>query len=510
MKSDILKKILNRTFTDVPTQQVYDEYMANIIKQIPNAGSLKLLKGTSNAQASFYYKDLTTGDINTALYNNLLDQRIEGTTSEFGVDEVELAQNSFISDYNSVYLKLMFQLSTKDQATQQQNDANTAKAVRALTPLWNAWVQAMKQKEIPELDKDTKIALIQITNTLQTIWVSEDYIEVLKDDPSYPYTNLNNFDKIFGEIPASVSKQMRTYIVDIYSAQGKGGVISAMVANATQTIAGIINNVQNPDESNGGMNLTGDNAYVPGLMFAPNDPLAVVGALGQNPPTGTFQYTANITKSEKTTLNFQASVGGGINIPILSFFSLGLSGGASGSIFQEDFAGSKYSVKVVVNNPTVNPIVTINPQLYNISTRKGWMSTSPVKEAIKNGKNTDVTGYRFTSEPNFNFAEGGDFGYINSLVLSQFLELSMTFEECNSKDVKNYFEQHASAGISFLGIKLGGASESSSHSYEYSDETNTSITVTLKPNEPGYTPGTVDINESLCQLVAVGVEYPFA
>lgn len=510
MKSDIFKRVLKRTFTDAPSQQVYDEYMANIIKQIPNAGDLKLLKGTSNAQASFYYKDLVTGDINTTLYNNLLSQRAEGIESEFGVDEVQLTQNNFVNDYNSVYLKIMYQLSANDRAIQQKNDANTVNAVRALTPIWNAWVKATGEKDVPILDKDTNVALIQITSTLQTVWISKDYIPILKDDPSYPYTHLNNFDQIFGDIPPSVSKQMRTYMVDIYVKQGASGVITAQLANATQTLAGIINNVQNPTEENGGMKLTGDDAYVPGLMFEPKDPLAVVGKLEENPPTGTFEYTADITKSEKTTLNFEASVGGGINIPILSFFSIGLSGGASGSIFNEDFAGSKYTVKVVVNNPTVNPIVTISPELYNISTQKGWMSTSPVKEAIKNGKNTNVTGYRFTSEPDYNFADGGDFGYINSLVLSQFLELSMTFEKCDSKEVKNYFEQHASAGVSFLGIKLGGASESSSHSYEYSEETNTAITVTLKPNAPGYTPGTVDINESLCQLVAVGVEYPFA
>jgi len=45
-------------------------------------------------------------------------------------------------------------------------------------------------------------------------------------------------------------------------------------------------------------------------------------------------------------------------------------------------------------------------------------------------------------------------------------------------------------------------------SYSYSSKTESTITVTLKPNPPGYIPGTSDITQSLCQLIAVGVTYP--
>ncbi len=116
----------------------------------------------------------------------------------------------------------------------------------------------------------------------------------------------------------------------------------------------------------------------------------------------------------------------------------------------------------------------------------------------------------FNSEPNFNFNENADFGFINSLVFSQFLEISISFEKCDSKQVRKYFEEHTDTGVYFLGIRLGGVSQSASYSYSYSEETTTSIKVTIKPVAPGYVPGTDSINQSLSQLVAVGVEYPFA
>jgi hypothetical protein len=514
METTLLEQEIKETVRSKASQLVYAEFMAQIIKQLPNPGKLKLLTGTSSAQASFYFKSPSTDEINATLYNNLLSQRIEGEGTEYNIEHVGLSQNSFINDYNDIYLKMTYQLSTNDKATLQRLDAETAATIKSLRPIWNNWVEVTKDKKVEKLNMDnTNTALIQMTITLQSIWVNPDFEKELQDDPSFPYTNMNDFDLIFNKIPVSVPKKMRDYIKNIYNAQGKEGGLTAQVANATQTLAGIINNVQNPtigNSGNGGLKLTGTDKAIPGMTFEPTEALELVGQLGAKPPTHVVSYTAQIKKSETTILTIDASVGAGIKIPILEFFSVGVSGGAKTSIFDKSYAGSNYTVKVVVNNPTISPIMSINPMLYNISTKQGWMSTSPVKEALKNEGKTDVTGYVFTSKPNFNFAEAGDFGYINSLVLSQFLELSITFEQCDSKEVKRYFEQHADVGISFLGIKLGGASESSSYSYSYSDETKSSVTVTLKPNPPGYTPGTSDITQSLCQLVAVGVEYPFA
>ena len=499
-----------------PRQMVYAEYMANIIKQIPNAGSLKLLTGTSNAQASFYFKDPGTDEINATLYNNLLSQRLKGIGEEYGVDQVSAMQEAFINAYNDVYLSMKFQLSAADEATMQKNDAETDQTVKALRPIWNDWVKATKSEDVDELDMDsTNVALIQITNTLTSDWINPDYIDVLRDDPGYPYQHMNDFNKIFNKIPLSVPKKMLDDIKEIYNKQGAAGAITARVANATQTLSGIINNVQNPttgESGNGGLKLTGSDEAIPGLTFEPADPLTIVGVLDTNPPTGVLSYEAEITKSEDKTLEFNASVEGGIKIPILSFLSFGADAGAKTSIFNEEASGSKYSVKVKVNNPTISPIMNVNPMLYNIATKKGWMSSGPVKEALANGSNTNVTGYVFNSGilPKYDFSKGGDFGYVKSMVYSQFLELSITFEQCDSKVVKEYFEQHVNTGISFLGINLGGARESSAYSYEFSDESSSKVTVSIRPNPPGYTPGKGNINDSLCQLVAVGVEYPFA
>ena len=496
---------------DDPTEQVYDEYLSNIIKKLPNPGSLKLLKGTSNGQASFAFKSPTNLDINDTLYNNKISPRVRGAGQSFGVDEVELTQNTFTNDYLDIYNKLQFQLSQADTALMQENDAQTAATVRSLIPIWNSWVTATKPTDVEPLDTtNTDIALIQMTATLQTTWLNPDFEEILAEDPAYPFTHLDEFDKIFNKIPLSVPKKMRDDMKNIYGIQGVTGAITSQVASASSLLNGIRKNIISPSIESGGLPLKGSDRLIPGMKFQPDETLGLINQLKGVTGSTTVSYTAKVTKSEETTLTVDASVGGGIRIPILSFLSFGTSVKARSSIFQRDFAGSKFNVKLTYNNATVNPLFAINPLLYNVSTKQGWMSTSPVMQALKNTGKPDVTGYIFTSPPDYDFSVGGNFGYINSMVFSQFMELELQFEDCKSTEVRKYFETEVKAGISFLGIPLGGSSVKSSYSYNYSAETATSITVTLKPNPPGYIPGTSDISQSLCGLVAVGVIYPFA
>lgn len=489
---------------------IYSQYIAAVITQLPNASAFKVLDGTSNAQASFYYKSPTTGKVNAVLYNNILSPRVKGLGKVADVDHVRLESSPFTSGYLNVYQSMQYSLSQADQAAMQRNVAESANSIKALRPQWNAWVSVSKTTDVPALDmNDTDIALMQITATMQTVWLNPAYAQKLKDEPGYPYGHMNDFDKIF-QFPASVPKSMHDLVKNVYAVQGIGGTITARRASGLQQLAAVTNNITSPNPDNGGMPLTSGKT-APAFMFEPNDPITVVNELSVKPPSTRFKSSSSIKKSNSTTLSVSVSGSAGISIPAPLFFSVSLSGGASSSIFTQDYAGSDFSVNVVVNNPTLTPLVGTTPMLYDLSTQQGWMDVGPIREALKNKGKSDVTGFVFTSNPpDFNFGEGGDFGYVESMVLSQYLELELSFSNCTSSEVKKYFEQHASASVSFLGIHLGSVSESSSYSYAYSNETKNSITVTIKPPAPGYTPGGSEIGESLCNLLAVGVKYPVA
>lgn len=512
---DDLVKRRNLMVEGDASSQVFAEYMSNIIKQIPTAGDLSLLTNPAASQVSFYYKSPTTNELNANFYNNILSPRIKGAGTLYGVDQAQLLSSAFINAYNQLYLSLRYQLSAADQATMQELVAKVAGSITSLRPIWNAWVQASGGPEksgVPLLDmNDTNTALIQMTAVVQGQWVNPDYVTKIQNDPSYPYTHMNDFNTIFNKIPVSVPLQMRNDIQDVYNAQGAAGGLTAKVSNATQILNGVRTNVQSPTLASGGLKLTGSAKLVPGMTFQPDDPITLVNELKAAPPTGVLRYSATITKATDEILTFQASGGAGISIPILDFLSFGVGGSFKTSIFQENYAGSKFTVEVVVNNPTLQPMLTVSPLLYNIATNQGWLYVDPVKQALKNGGKTDVTGFVFDGGvPSFDFGDGGDLGIVSALVLSQFLELNLTFENCSSTDVQKYFEQQVNMTVRFLGIPLGGASEKSTYSYSYNKQSDSKISVTLKPNPPGYTPGGTDITQSLCNLVAVAVTYPFA
>ncbi|TDO77340.1 hypothetical protein EV143_104103 [Flavobacterium chryseum] len=510
---NIENKPFIKSMPDEPAEyQIYAEYMSNIILQLPNSGQLQFLTGTSSGQASFYFKN-NQGAVNSSLYNNFLDQRIAGEGTQYGVRQVALTSDSFINSYLSVYTKLRYQLSPNDKARQQLLYGKVSSTVRKIIPLWNAYVDEFQPNNIFKLhETNTDIALIQITDVLNTVWINTEYILTLKEDPSFPYNHISDFRNIYNQIPETVPVEMVELMVEIYKISGEAGATTAEIANAVHTTAIIIYNLVHPTHENKGLSLTGSEKLIPGLLFEPEYPDDIVNQLSNNPAVS---YTNNndVVKLSSELLKINIVNSEDLTISPLKFLSNTLESGEINSVFKETFSGASYVVEAIVYNPVVNPQMKSTPVPFDIISNTGWMFSEPVKEAIKNGypAPTGVTGYVFNSEPNFNFKEGGDFGFIKSFVFSQFLELYITFNECNVDKVKKYFEENKKSKFEFLGKSVGNPSQTFSCSCEFGSETNESVTVIIRPAAPGFIlPDSSDVANSSCQLIAVEIVYPFA
>lgn len=510
--SNIDNKKIAETISDTNEEyQIYAEYMSNIILQLPNSDKLQFLTGTSSGQASFYFKN-SQGFVNASLYNNFLNQRISGEGVQYGVRQAGLTLDSFINSYLSVYMKLRYQLSQSDKAAQQKINIDVASTVTQLAPIWNTYVTQFEPKGISKLNEtNTDIALIQITDALNTVWINPQFILKLKENPSYPYEHLDEFAAIYNQIPKTVPNTMIELMINIYKVSGAAGEITSRIAYAIHTLAIIINNLLRPNNENKGLSLTGTKKFIPGLIFEPGDPENIIDQLNENPVVS-YTNNNNVIKLSSGLLKVNLSELDEITIPPLRFLSNTLENGTSSSVFKEAFSGTSYFVEAIVNNPVINPQLRITPEPFNILTNTGWMFSEPVKDAVKNGypAPTDITGFVFNSEPNFNFSEGGDFGFINSLVFSQFLELYITFTDCNVGKVKKYFETNRSSKFSFLGKSVGNPSETFTYEYEFGNETDNCVVVKIKPAPPGYRPPEASVEDSSCQLVAVEIVYPFA
>jgi hypothetical protein len=108
----------------------------------------------------------------------------------------------------------------------------------------------------------------------------------------------------------------------------------------------------------------------------------------------------------------------------------------------------------------------------------------PVTEAIQNGLPAkDVTGFRFVTDnpPVKDFSKNGPFGYLDGAAIANYPEVEITVKSADYEKIEKTFEQQSSVSLSFLGIPLGGASESTySHSVQV-DASSSTIVITLTP-----------------------------
>ncbi len=197
------------------------------------------------------------------------------------------------------------------------------------------------------------------------------------------------------------------------------------------------------------------------------------------PKSGTGKsFTASFTAAQgsSNTVDVTASVGGGA-VGDLDFF-ITLSGSASSSlnIFSADSSQESVEVGMQFNGVTT---VTPKPYPYSITSGKGWWNPEPVQNAANDS--SSQSGYQFTPEPPYNFATDGDFGFLSRLLISQQPVLTLTYNTSNYSAYEKTFQEQSSWGVSFLGIPLGGGSQSyysCETSYESSSQT---VTVTMTP-----------------------------
>ena len=198
------------------------------------------------------------------------------------------------------------------------------------------------------------------------------------------------------------------------------------------------------------------------------------------PSSGTGKsFTASFSASQgsSNTVDVSVSGGGGGAIGDIFFF-IGIYGSASASlnIFSADSSQQSADVSFTFNGVTT---VTPTPAPYDITSGKGWFNPEPIADAVN--YNPNKSGYKFTPAPPYTFGTDGDFGYLSRLMISQQPIMTLTYNTSNYAAYQKTFQQQSSWGISFLGIPLGGGSQSyysSTTSYDSSSQT---VTVTMTP-----------------------------
>jgi hypothetical protein len=216
-------------------------------------------------------------------------------------------------------------------------------------------------------------------------------------------------------------------------------------------------------------------------QIVPKIDIAESTAVIQNnllPASGTGRsFTVSLDVSNYSSTEVQVSASGRASIGNSNFFlSFHASGGVSYNMY--DFASSltTCTINMIFNGVTT---VTPKPSSYDISTGSGWWNPDLIQDAAN--PTTDQSGYQFSPTPSYNFGVNRNFGTLSRLMISQQPIISLTYNTANYAAFQSVFKESSSWGVSFLGIPLGGGSQSYYKCVTSQDSQKQTVTVTMTP-----------------------------
>lgn len=198
----------------------------------------------------------------------------------------------------------------------------------------------------------------------------------------------------------------------------------------------------------------------------------------------TFSVSYVVSQDDVDTVNV-TSQSGSASSPLGNFF---LFGSASNSTFLNIFSADSAQQSVEISL-TFNGVTTVTPSAYaySISSGKGWWNPQPIQNAAANNAGQSMpnppptSGYWFSPNPLYNFAVNGNFGFLSRLMISQQPIINLTYNTSNYSEYQKTFQDTDKWSVSFLGIGLGGGSDSYYESQTSFDSTAKQVTVTMSP-----------------------------
>ena len=153
-------------------------------------------------------------------------------------------------------------------------------------------------------------------------------------------------------------------------------------------------------------------------------------------------------------------------------------------------------------------LVTVGPRAFEATgTSKYWYWMDPIRDAVANTTNKNVSGYKFEPVPDIDFSKNGNFAFLEGVVISGYPTIEIKVKSANYKKIQQDFSQSSEVGVSAFGVEFVSASEKTSSSKVSVDEANKTVTITISP-PPTLVAGTV--NDARGWVLGVLPVYPAA
>jgi hypothetical protein len=453
---------------------------ANTILSAVLQAPLQPLNCGSQGEFPYYYQNSRN-----LLFNNLTYKWINSSLVA-GAEPAQLDSALFSNQFISALSTVVYSLSKADQAQLVAAQVNASNQQLALL---NAWSEAYGS--VPDAQKGMQ-PIDVITSTIATEW-AEPTTTLAEMQAS---TNLN---ALLNKTPAS-GQPIRPVLADWLNAIGSSITLQNAVTMNNAYLAQALSAVQTPTSSNGGL-LVDDNNTYPAYTITP----ALTSIINSLSDQNANQISITMSVSCASQSEYQVSIhgGGSFRIPMVDFFLLTC--GGSASYFQDQIATSSNQVSIEMTFTGCN-LVNFGPAPFNMSTGQYWAYFGPIQQAIKNGS-SDVSGFKFAPNPGIDFSTNGPFGFVNGVAIANYPSIKITVTSSDYQSILTTFQQTTSTKVTFLGISLATAQETSYSSQASQLGSSETITITLSPPQ-ALVAGTT--NTSVGWVLGAELNYPCA
>tara|TARA_R110002126_G_scaffold278004_1_gene424110 strand:+ start:13536 stop:14966 length:1431 start_codon:yes stop_codon:yes gene_type:complete len=431
----------------------------SVLSSAVGSSPLEAFNITSQGNFPYVWQNPSNLKFNAKTYN-WIKGNLAAATSPYQF----MAGSDFTNKYLQLASNIVWTLSKSDQA--ELNNA-AAKATRQQAAVLNAWQSAFGS--LPE----GNAPINDIANTIATTWA--DPATTLQDIQS-----ALNLGKLLNKVPAAGAPVLPVF-VNWLNALGSSVPLQNQVTMNNAYLARAVSAIQDPSAKNGGLTLD-DGSIQPGYAVA-NQVADIENALAN--AGSSVDLSMTVTRSTSSEYEVKMSGSTGFSIPIFDFISVGV--GADANYFSSDIATTDNQTSVDMTFPGVN-LVNFGPDSFTqAGNTENWFWMDPIREAIANGYQNgapvkDVSGYKWASQPPItDFSDSGPFGYLGGAAISGYPTIKITVKSDSYQRIQKTFEQSVSSSVSFLGIKLASASESTYSNNVTVDTASSTVTITMTP-----------------------------
>ncbi|MCX7553064.1 hypothetical protein OS175_04175 [Marinicella sp. S1101] len=377
----------------------------------------------------YYWQDPQSLVFNAKTYD-WIDASLKANTSP--IQQGQPFTNLFIAALSKVSYSL-------SQADQNKLNQDRSKILLQQTALLQAWKDAFGQ--LPSISNNQQ-AIDTIINKITQTWAS----------PPVSLTDLQHNPQprqLLNQTPEA-GQSVVPVLVDYLNALGAGvSLLNAVTMNDAYLHHALLA-VQRPDESNGGL-LTNDGKLRP--AYAVKTPLKkIIAGLNAKDRNTAFSVSMQVSRSQHDELIISQSNQPSVKLPSESFLSIKTKD--EQELFDQQVLPADSDEVTVQFDFSGLTTVYFTPVSFLMSSLQYWYWVGPINAAIRNGDD-DVSGYKFSPQPQIDFSKSGPFGYLYAVAISKYPTVTLTVKQSQQSAWVQKISAAKAVKINFLEQPIG-------------------------------------------------------